>query len=46
MTTFKDAQRIRSKPVARSGVPRKFDACDGATMEQIKRTEPLRTQQI
>ena len=24
MTTFKDAQRIRSKAVARSGVPRKF----------------------
>lgn len=24
MTTFKDAQRSRSKPVARSGVPRKF----------------------
>ena len=24
MTTFKEAQRSRSKPVARSGVPRKF----------------------
>ena len=24
MTTFKEAQRVRSKPVARSGVPRKF----------------------
>lgn len=24
MTTFKDAQRSRSKPMARSGVPRKF----------------------